>query len=397
MKKISIIFPLMLAASAAFAQTYVQDAYNSEMLRHAERREPCRKEIVLPQVNGYNVYKADLHTHSVFSDGSVLPKWRVEEAWQDGLDVMAVTEHIEYRPSEKTFVDYLEKYRDKKYNKAINTNLGKKAPTEEGIMVDLNYGVRETQKAAQKFGLVIIPGTEITRNGTTVGHFNALFTTDNNLIYDPNPVQAIRNAKAQNALVMHNHPGWTRENIDFTEAEKAAYAEGLIDGVEVMNGSEFYPGIIDRVKEYGQFIAANSDIHRTTANEYRLTGVDRPMTLIFAKDSSLEALKEALIEDRTLAYGYNTICGDEQLLKDFFVAGMKVKVIRENDTNIEMALTNMTSIPYTICQKGHNQKKLSPFCTIKLTVDKKASALEFAVLNMFCSKDGHPVVEFPFR
>jgi len=229
MKKISIIFPLMLAASAAFAQTYVQDAHNSEMLRHAERREPCRKEIVLPQVNGYNVYKADLHTHSVFSDGSVLPKWRVEEAWQDGLDVMAVTEHIEYRPSEKTFVDYLEKYRDKKYKKAINTNLGKKGPTEEGIMVDLNYGVREAQKAAQKFGLVIIPGSEITRNGTTVGHFNALFTTDNNLIYDPDPVQAIRNAKAQNALVMHNHPGWTRKNIDFTDAEKVAYAEGLID------------------------------------------------------------------------------------------------------------------------------------------------------------------------
>ena len=164
-----------------------------------------------------------------------------------------------------------------------------------------------------------------------------------------------------------------------------------------MNGSEFYPGIVDRVKEYGQFIAANSDIHRSTANEYRLTGVDRPMTFILAKDNSLEALKEALVEDRTLAYGYNTLCGDEQLLKDFFVAGMKVKVIRENDNNIEVALTNMTSIPYTICQKGHNQKKLSPFCTIKLSVGKKASALEFAVLNMFCSKDAHPVVALPFK
>ena len=395
----SIIFSffMVFVALTATAQSYYQDAYNSEMLRHAERREPCRKEIVLPQVNGYNIYKADLHTHSVFSDGSVLPKWRVEEAWQDGLDVMAVTEHIEWRPSEKTFVDYLENYRDKKYNKAINTNLVKKASTEEGIMTDLNYGVREAQKAAQKFGLVIIPGSEITRDGKTIGHFNALFTTDNNLTYDPDPVQSIRNAKAQHALVMHNHPGWTRTNIDFTEAEKVAYSEGLIDGVEVMNGSEFYPGIVDRVKEYGQFIAANSDIHRTTANDYRLTGVDRPMTLIFAKDNSLEALKEALVEDRTLAYGYNTLCGDEQLLKDFFVAGMKVNVIRESGKQIEVALTNMTSIPYTICQEGHNQKKLDPFRTIIMSVDKKASALEFSVLNMFCSKDGHPVVELPFK
>ena len=114
---ITFSFFMVFVALTATAQSYYQDAYNSEMLRHAERREPCRKEIVLPQVNGYNIYKADLHTHSVFSDGSVLPKWRVEEAWQDGLDVMAVTEHIEWRPSEKTFVDYLENYRDKKYNK----------------------------------------------------------------------------------------------------------------------------------------------------------------------------------------------------------------------------------------------------------------------------------------
>jgi hypothetical protein len=322
---------------------------------------------------------------------------RVEEAWRDGLDIMAVTEHIEYRPAEKTFVDYLEKYRNEKYDKAINTRLTKKAPSEEGIMVDLNYGVKETQEAAKKYGLLIIPGSEITRNGTTVGHFNALFTTDNNLIYDPDPVQSIRNAKAQGALVMHNHPGWTRSNIDFTEAEKVAYAEGLIDGVEVMNGTEFYPGVIDRVREYGQFIAANTDIHGSTAGDYRLTGVDRPMTLIFAKEKSLEAVREALEADRTLAYAFNTICGDEQLLKDFFVAGVKVNIIREDNNTLYVSLTNMTTVAYTICQEGHNQKKLDPFRTIVMSVNKETPVLSFAVLNMFCSKDAHPVVEIPLQ
>jgi hypothetical protein len=33
----------------------------------------------------------------------------------------------------------------------------------------------------------------------------------------------------------------------------------------------------------------------------------------------------------------------------------------------------------------------------KADCGQKASAHEFAVLNMFCSKDGHPVVELPFR
>ena len=396
-KSIVISFFMAFGALTATAQSYYQDAKNSEMLRHAERHDPCRKEIILPQVNGYNVYKADLHTHSVFSDGSVLPGLRVKEAWQDGLDVMAVTEHIEHRPHEKTFVNYLEKYRSDKYSKAVNTTIVSKSPTEDGIMVDLNYAVRDAQAKAKKYVITIIPGCEITRSGTNVGHFNALFTTDNNLIYDQDPVQAIRNAKAQNALVMHNHPGWTRTNLDFTETEKVAYSEGLIDGVEVMNGNEFYPGIIDRVKEYDQFIAANSDIHGTTANDYRLTGVDRPMTLIFAKENTLESLREALEAGRTLAYGYNTICGDEQLLKDFFAAGVKVHLVGEDRKALSLTLTNMTSIPYTVCLDGQNRNKLDPFSTILLSVKKGTSSLRLTILNMFCSKDGHPVVELPVR
>lgn len=40
-----------------------------------------RTEIVIPKVKGYNVYKADFHTHSIFSDGEVTPALRVEEAW----------------------------------------------------------------------------------------------------------------------------------------------------------------------------------------------------------------------------------------------------------------------------------------------------------------------------
>ena len=247
---------------------------------------PCRTEVILPQVNGYNVYKADLHTHTVYSDGAVLPKFRVEEAWRDGLDIMAVTEHVEYRPAEEAFVEYLEKYTDKKYKKAKNTRIGNaKSLDKDGIMVDLNTCVRESQQLARKYGLTIIPGAEITRDGTTVGHFNALFTTDNNLIYDPDPVVAVRNAKAQNALVMHNHPGWRKASLDMTPTEKTVYEEGLIDGVEVMNGAEFYPGIIDRVKKYGAFISANSDIHASTSGDYRVGGAIRPMTLVFAKDT----------------------------------------------------------------------------------------------------------------
>ena len=396
MKKVFSFLALVALTVSANAQSYYQDSKNPEMLRHADRHEACRREVILPQVNGYNVYKADLHTHTVFSDGQVMPSLRVQEAWLDGLDIMAVTEHIEYRPREDEFVKYLKKYVDPKYDGGVNHKLGAKGVSEEGVMVDLNYCVELSKKEAEKYGLLIIPGAEITRNGTNVGHFNALFTTDNNTIYDVDPIKAIRNAKAQGALVMHNHPGWRKESLNFTKTEEIAYNEGLVDGVEVMNTAEFYPVIVDRVQQYGQFISANTDVHSTTAIGYTLYGSMRPMTLVFAKENTLEDVREALEADRTLALGFNTLCGKEQLLKDFFAAGVKVKVIRKTDKAIELAVTNTTSIPYTIRKGSSNQCKLDPFSTIQISVSKKAKTLDLTVLNMFCGKDSHPTVKLKF-
>lgn len=397
MKRLSSVIVLVLACMSANAQFYYQDSKNAEMLRHGTRHQPCRTELILPQVNGYNVYKADLHTHTVYSDGSVLPKFRIEEAWRDGLDIMAVTEHIEYRPAEEVFVSYLKRYTDKKYNgESKNTRLSPDKPLDkDGVMVDLNTCVRESQTLAKKYGLTIIPGAEITRDGTTVGHFNALFTTDNNLIYDPDPVVAVRNAKAQNALVMHNHPGWRKTSLNMTPTEKTLYEEGLIDGVEVMNGAEFYPGIVDRVKKYDAFIAANSDIHASTSGDYRVGGASRPMTLVFAKDKSLASVREALEQNRTLALGFDTVCGDEQLLKDFFAAGMKTELIQTNSKGVSTVMvTNCTSIPYFIQVGKGNPVHLLPFSTVSLS--SSSDVLKIKVLNMFCSTDGHPVVELKF-
>ena len=398
MKKFLLSLASVLAGSAAYAQFYYQDSQNPQMLHHSTHNQPCRTEVVLPaQLNGFNIYKADLHTHTVFSDGSVLPKYRVAEAWQDGLDIMAVTEHIEYRPAEDTFVDYLEKYTDKKHRQAKNNRLIGQDADKDGIMVDLNYSVRESQAAARQYGITIIPGSEITRNGTTIGHFNALFTTDNNLIYDKDPLTAIRNAKAQGALVMHNHPGWTKKSLDYTDVEKAAYEEGLIDGVEVMNGEEFYPGIVDRVREHGLFIAANSDIHGSTAADYRNGGSIRPMTLILARDKSLESVREALEAGRTLALGFNTVCGDEQLLKDLFKASVKTEVVgKDSKGRPTVMITNCTSVPYFIQKGKGNPLYLNPFSTISVKGAADSETIGFTVLNMFCSTDGHPVVEVTF-
>ena len=84
---------MCLVTSGLKAQFYYQDATNADMLRHARQTSAQRREIILPEVNGYTAYKADLHTHTIYSDGDCTPEYRVKEAWNNGLDVLAITEH----------------------------------------------------------------------------------------------------------------------------------------------------------------------------------------------------------------------------------------------------------------------------------------------------------------
>ena len=355
----------------------------------SEQQEAAAIEVVLPQVNGYNVYKADLHTHSIFSDGSVAPEYRVKEAWLDGLDVMAVTEHIEYRRHEPTFVKYLENY-EKKNVEAVNYDLINEPADKEGIKVDLNMVVELSQQAAAQYGLLIIPGVEITRHPQMIGHYNALFTTDNNTIYDADPLQSSRNAKAQGALIQHNHPGWQRKSLDMPEFEVQAYGEGLIDGIEIMNGSEFYPKAVERAKEHGLFVSANTDVHGITATDYPES---RNMTFILAKEKTLPAIREAIEAHRTLAYAFGNVAGDEQLLKDFFLACVKFEPVMKDYKNRQIfTITNTTSIPFAFRIGGGNVVWLDPFTTISA----KTNNIKITVENMWFGADKHPVVEIKF-
>ena len=390
MKKILLVALSFAAAVSASAQLTYLDSGNKDIYRHSLRAtRGGRHEVVLPQVNGYNVYKADLHTHSIFSDGSVAPEYRVKEAWLDGLDVMAVTEHIEYRRHEPTFVKYLENY-EKKNVEAVNYDLINEPADKGGIKVDLNMVVELSQQAAAQYGLLIIPGVEITRHPQMIGHYNALFTTDNNTIYDADPLQSFRNAKAQGALIQHNHPGWQRKSLDMPEFEVQAYGEGLIDGIEIMNGSEFYPKAVERAKEHGLFVSANTDVHGITATDYPES---RNMTFILAKEKTLPAIREAIEAHRTLAYAFGNVAGDEQLLKDFFLACVKFEPVMKDYKNRQIfTITNTTSIPFAFRIGGGNVVWLDPFTTISA----KTNNIKITVENMWYGVDKHPVVEIKF-
>ena len=53
-----------------------------------------RKDMLVPDIPGYQTLKCDFHLHTVFSDGTVWPTIRVTEAWEEGYDGIAITDHI---------------------------------------------------------------------------------------------------------------------------------------------------------------------------------------------------------------------------------------------------------------------------------------------------------------
>ena len=369
---------MAVSAMAQSYQTHYQSATEPQTLLPNFPRGAARQEIILPNVNGYTPYKADLHMHSTYSDGVMkyTGKGRIHEAWSDGFDVIAVTDHMGIKT-----------YPDKEGATTPDAAKVKKGtrPTQ---------AVNDAVKTAEGYGILVIPGVEITGDPKTLGHFNALFTTDNKTIYDYNPIQNIRNARAQGALIMHNHPGWRQSTLEMNQFVKDVYAEKLVDGIEIMNGAFFYPRAIETAKANNFFFAATTDIHGTTAETYKEYGHLRNMTIVFAKELSHKAIREGLEARRTLAYSFGVLSGEEKLVRDFFEASIETRklavVVGKNKKKSQrVMITNKTSLPYTLQFGKGNPTFLPPMSSI-LVSTRVGKPLEFTVTNIWHGMDKHP-------
>ena len=376
-KNILLMLVLLVAAQSLSAQKKVRESINFG-------KPINRTEIAIPQVNGYNVYKADLHTHTMYSDGGLMPKARVSEAWQDGLDIIAITDHYEIRKTEQRFLNFLYGYFGGKAPKAKNHLITVKNPADaDGIMVDTHHPVREAEEAAKSLGLLVIPGTELSRESTQQGHFNILFTKDNNALYDIDIEKCFANARAQGALIMHNHPGWNRTTTDKSEWQKEMYAKKWFDGVEVANGGSFGPKLVRRCIDENLFIAGGTDIHGPSCEKYSGAGLFRTMTLVLAKELTLESVREAFDERRTMAYIGGQIIGTEQMLRDLFLASVEIKYMGEfydtkkKETVEKYSITNHSSLYFEI---GKNRLEGNQSRIITVKKGKKPS---FTVKNMW--------------
>jgi hypothetical protein len=392
MKKLLLILVLaVLGLSSAEAQKEIPHIFrtNPEVYNR-------RTEIVLPQVKGFNIYKADLHIHTSYSDGYITPAGRVEEAWNDGLDIIAITDHYEvYRNVKKLFKVTAPYNADGKPTKYMS------AHDAGAIMLDFNAIHDEAVEQRDKAGyeMLIIKGCEMARNSRTHGHFNCLFLKDINTLYDKDMSVAFDNVHAQGGLVIHNHPAYMRGTTDKSEFHEQVYGAGKIDGIEVANSLSFYPPIVRRCVEEKLFMLGGSDIHNESLRKFGSLGVYRTMTFIMAKELTEAAIKDALLKHRTIAYSGGYLIGEEKWLTEYLNAAIECRItnINEKADKRTFQLTNNTSITYRL-RHGKLIYELEPFHSLTITLgkDKESGKLiepEFRVDNMWHIDYQHPNIK----
>ena len=274
-----------------------------------------RMELRLPDIDGYMTLTGDFHIHTVFSDGKVWPDVRVNEAWRDGLDVIAITDHIEYRPH------------------------GKK------IEGDLNESFRIAEKRGRQLGILVVPGCEITRK-KPVGHINALFVEDVNKMKADDPEDAMDEARRQNAIVMLNHPGWPDDHFEVSEILRKWLNDGRFSAVEIYTWLESYPCAIDFAASENLAVMSDSDIHQPIADRYGVGRGLRPMTLLFCKDHTLAGVREAIEGSRTLAYFNRKLVGRYELLLSFVRKCLVLKTVSEREGRYEV--TNLSDLAFEL-------------------------------------------------
>lgn len=321
----------------------------------------------LPDIPGYLTLKGDFHLHTVFSDGHVWPSFRVREAERDGLDVISLTEHIDY----EGFPEELGYARENAYEIAV--------------------------KAAANTHVLVIPGIEISPRVPPY-HHNALFVRDlDDFSYDymkdtqqtfvmkdtikrEELMAPFLQVQEQDGFVMYNHPSynwWDRkEKILFTDFHEELLEKGILGGVEVVNGNR-YNIIAHRMAEkYGLTMFGNSDAHYDIAGSYKETA--RPITLVFAKEKTPEGVKEALLNRRTMVYYDGHLIGRKKEAEAFFRASLKIETEKQQGKNaprLKVSFTNLTDIPYELSLSSEYNIDYLPLGRLKIGARETASLL----------------------
>ena len=361
----NLIFIFLILSIAGFSQDHT----------HAMGRK-----LKFPDIPGYKTLKCDFHQHTVFSDGSVWPDIRVQEALMDGLDAISLTEHLEYQPHKD---DIPHPDRNRSYDIAI--------------------------KEAGTHDLIIVKGSEITRK-MPPGHNNAIFLSDPNKLLVDDSIQVFREAKKQGAFTFWNHPNWTPQRKDgmatLTDVHRLLIREKLLDGIEVVNDQTYSDEALQIALDNNLTIMGNSDIHKLIDWDFKVAkGGHRPVTLVFAKERTAESIKDALINRRTVAVFKDLLIGRNEFLIPLIENSLKITsakyITKYNVLGVE--IENLSSTGITLQnQTGYTLHNNNDMILLKSgektiievkTIERKPEVLlKFMVLSAVNAPNRHPSV-----
>jgi hypothetical protein len=348
--------------------------------------------------DGRSVLAVDLHTHTVFSDGSVWPDVRVEEAKRDGLFAMAVSEHLEYQPKA---ADIPHKDRNRSFQ--IASDAAKVKPDAIG---------------ANKQPLLVINGSEITKLVIQPGHMNAVFITDANKLLPKaglSPADAAREqlkeANAQGGFTFWNHPYWTSQTPSGIATLDPVHAEfirsGLLHGIEVANGADMSDEAFKIALDNNLTILGTSDIHGLIDWDYDLEhGGHRTATLVLTATETSDGVKAALKAGHTVAIYNDNLIGKKENVEAVVRGTLKIEVDKPmpNTTVVPVSVINSSPVDYVLensgpegaYDEGHvfTVKAGSTFTLlIKNVPDPSKLSLTFKALNTYVAPREHLSVQ----
>ncbi len=305
------------------------------------------RRIAFPKLlDGRSVLAVDLHTHSVFSDGSVWPDVRVEEAKRDGLFALAVSEHLEYQPKA---ADIPHKDRNRSFQVANQAAV-----------------VKPDAIGPNKQPLMVINGSEITKLAIQPGHMNAVFITDANALLPKaglNPVDAAREqlktANAQGGFTFWNHPYWTAQTPNGIATLDPVHADfikqGLLHGIEVANGLDMSDEAFRIALDNNLTILGTSDVHGLIDWEYDLAnGGHRTATLVLTQSETADGLKAALKAGATVAIYNDNLVGRRENVEAVVRSTLKIEVDKPlpNTTVVPVSVINDSPVDYILENAG---------------------------------------------
>ncbi|NLJ13757.1 MAG: histidinol-phosphatase [Ignavibacteria bacterium] len=373
---------LILLSFISFTFLVQAEEISKGVVQLDELRKPTYREIInIPDVNGYKVLKCDFHTHTMFSDGQVWPTIRAQEAWEEGLDAIALTEHVEYHP----------------YKNSVEVNH--------------NRSHEIIEELSKKNNIILVKGAEITRQ-TPPGHFNAIFIGDASSYIEDNSSEkdweAVMKAAEQNAFIFWNHPGW-RPNIagsyEWLPFLEDLHKKNALHGIEVINGFWMYMKALDWCIDKGLTVIGTSDIHNLVEHDYDKSKkyVHRTMTLVMAKERTPEAIREALNAGRTVAWASKYLAGKEENVKNLFNACVKLLPSHFSQENRNGTKTNFYEIQNNsdlyfelelTSGKGTKKITLYPMSSQLISAEAGEQSLSYDVTNAYVRSDKYLNVSF---